>query len=494
MLKKIIILSIVMILGLLVGCSDQTSEITSTTSTTTVTTATTTTITTAMISTTTFPITTTETTSTSSETTTINMPIVDGDEAFLNLETFTLSQLTSDFDYAIQKYEDASPKLFTDTVLTELIIEEQRGKLVDGMNEVEFLRVLAPIIASINCAHSGVYVSRDTYQNIAENGKFFALDVRIIQDEIVVIDNSLANQISVGSVIKSINGISATDIINVLISCNPSDGQIETTKYERVNEDFRTSLYSFVDASSFHVVQYTEPESDLVQSISIAALTIEEIYGENRYGDWVPFEAVYSDNYAILNMNSFYPFGEYTITAYKDFIDEFFLKVDTDGIENVILDVRDNGGGDPMVTSHLFNYLAKVSQPYFSASVPDYYSGLKTDVPFEEPHFNGNLYTIMNGLSGSSSGHLLALLKYQDIGVFVGVESGASYVVTDSTLGYTLFRTGLNLRISRQAWDVAVSGLEFGRGIMPDYEYELSLSDYLSVEDEILQYTIGLID
>lgn len=434
------------------------------------------------------------TTGTTVTTATTTFEPVEEDQVFADLESFSLTDLLSDFDYVVSKYENQSPKLFTDVDSTDLIINEQREKLEEGMNEFEFLRVLAPIIASINCAHSGIYLSDSTYDNVRDNGKFIALDMRIIDDEIIVIDNSLESEVRVGSKIVSINGFSSSDIITILKDCTPSDGQNQTTKYGRINENFRASFYMYIDATDSHILEYIEPDSDLIHTIRSEAKTSDEINSLYSNNDWFPYTAEYHGTYAILDMNSFQPFGEQTIASYQNFIENFFQTVETEGIQNVILDVRDNGGGDPMVTSFLFNYLAKEEQPYFSSTVPSYYSGLQSNVPFNEPHFDGNLFTIMNGLSGSSTGHLLALLKFQDIGVFVGEESGASNVVTDSTVGYTLWNTKLNYRLSQQIWDVAVSGLTEGRGIMPDYEYKLTLSDYLSNEDELLLYTIGLID
>lgn len=421
-------------------------------------------------------------------------PEKDSDELISLLNTYSLRELEIDFDNAIRIYNNYSPKIFADEEKIGLMKETQKALLEDGMNELEFFRILSPIISSIKCGHSGIMLSDDTYQNINEQGKFFGLDVRIISDEIIVVDNSLNSDISVGAKITKINGMDAEDIINKMIDNQISDGDNETAKYHRINENFRLWYYLHIDASSYHVVEYKEEGVDYSKVITLESLTNEEIYHGDRYGEWNPYIATYSDNYALLDMNSFYPFGEYTIDAYIAFIDNFFETVNDNEIDNVILDVRDNGGGDPVVSSYLFSYLAKESQPYFSDSVPDYYNGLQTDVPLNEPHFDGNLYTIMDGGSASSTGHILALLKYQDIGVFVGEESGSSYLATDSSQEYSLYYTGLNLRMSREVWDVAVTDIELGRGIMPDYEYELALSDYLSENDELLLYTISLIE
>lgn len=423
----------------------------------------------------------------------IKNPIKDSDEAFVNLDAFSLEDVQEDFDQFVQKYELYHPKYFTDTTLTEAIIEEQRLLLAEGMNEIEFLRVISPIVASFNCGHSGVFVSQSTYQDIWINGRFLAIDVRIINDEIFVFENALDGRIEIGSVIHSINGVSSFDIIDMMKRNISSDGANETSLYNRINGNFRTMFYRYIDASSYHKIVYSYGDSEVLSSIQIDPRTYEEIYNGDQYGEWLPYKSVFEDEYAILDMNSFSVFEEYMMTSYFEVIDNFFQRVEDDGIENIILDLRDNGGGDPMISSYLFRYLAIESQPYFSDSTPNYYPSLKINMPLLEPHFDGELYTIMNGASGSSSGHLLALLKYQNIGVFIGEESGASYVVSDSSRLYNLSHTRIQFNLSSEVWDVAVSGLVKGRGIMPDYEYDLLLSDYLSVKDEILLFTIDLL-
>ena len=138
--------------------------------------------------------------------------------------------------------------------------------------------------------------------------------------------------------------------------------------------------------------------------------------------------------------------------------------------------------------------MAKKEQPYFDESASSYYTGLKSNIPLAENHFDGHVYTLINGGSFSSTGHLIALLKYQDIGVFIGEESGASFACTDGTRSHTLSNTKIQLGISTMIWTVETEGLTPGRGIMPDYPVEMTMEDYLAGADPVMDYTLSLIE
>ena len=169
-----------------------------------------------------------------------------------------------------------------------------------------------------------------------------------------------------------------------------------------------------------------------------------------------------------------------------------FYQVDLLGIENVILDVRNNSGGYPRIVSRLFGYLAKELQPYYDENTP--HDELQDIIPWREPHFDGNLYTIMSGYSFSATGQLLALLKYQDIGVFIGEESGGLYNLSFKAVEVELSNTGLRLLTTTETATIVVEGLTFDRGIMPDYEMYPTLDDFLYDEDSIMEFIINLIN
>jgi hypothetical protein len=108
-------------------------------------------------------------------------------------------------------------------------------------------------------------------------------------------------------------------------------------------------------------------------------------------------------------------------------------------------------------------------------------------------HFKGRLYTMLDGGEGSTTGHLLALLKFHGLGEFVGVESGATYFCNDASVRFTLKNTRLGLKMARASFAVEVTGMPKNRGILPDYRVEPTSRDLAEKRDTTLEFTRRLI-
>lgn len=409
---------------------------------------------------------------------------------------FTKNELQEDFNQ-LKSYINSHPKLYSDIDELNRLIETNYLLIEDEMTEVEFLRLLTPIVTKLNCGHTSVYLSEDYYEKEAANLKYFPLKIYYFEGQLFVAQNKGLEQIPFGAQILMINGKSEEEITEQLLTNLPSDGYNQTLKYRVINDWFRGLYYEIVDDASSYSIKYITSDSSAVNTAEIEGTTnlqYNDLYSSSNENSKAPYSSEFNTTYAILDMDSFSPYDSYSIASYKEFIDKFFREVKDKQIEDIILDVRDNWGGDPMITSHLFSYLEKTPQPYFAKSAMDYYKGLKSDIPLAENHFEGNIYTLMNGGSFSSTGHLLALLKYQGIGTFIGEESGGSFACTDASKNHTLKNTGIQYRASTLVWEVATEGLVAGRGIMPDYEITQTLAQYVDNVDIVKEFAVKLIN
>jgi hypothetical protein len=93
---------------------------------------------------------------------------------------------------------------------------------------------------------------------------------------------------------------------------------------------------------------------------------------------------------------------------------------------------------------------------------------------------------LINGGCFSTTGHLCALLKFHRRGLFIGEETGGSYACTDRSQTTTLGHSRLRFRHSNTIFQVAVSGLPLGRGIMPDETLAPTITDYLQHRDPVM--------
>ncbi len=163
------------------------------------------------------------------------------------------------------------------------------------------------------------------------------------------------------------------------------------------------------------------------------------------------------------------------------------------GIRNLVLDLRGNDGGDPFCAVILYSYLENEPAPYFAEPYGKY-AGLAEPVPLPQDHFNGNLYTLLDGRCGSTNGHFCALLKYHGIGRFVGTPSGSTYVCNaGKNSEVTLDRTSIILTLGRSSFAADVKGMDRSKPIMPDHPVRETYRNFLAGKDVYMETAIELI-
>lgn len=195
-------------------------------------------------------------------------------------------------------------------------------------------------------------------------------------------------------------------------------------------------------------------------------------------------------NTALLTINTF---GYYDrVDMFHNFIDSVFRVIDQYGMENLVLDLRGNSGGDPFCASYLRAYLQPEPLPYFEEHYGRY-DTLANPVPRPVHHFRGKLFTLIDGNGFSITGHFCGLLKYHGVGKFVGTELGSTCTCTGNATYPPLHHTGIMVETARvMRYTAAVRNMDPMRGIIPDYPVELSQQDIISKWDAVLEYALGL--
>jgi len=179
---------------------------------------------------------------------------------------------------------------------------------------------------------------------------------------------------------------------------------------------------------------------------------------------------------------------------FRDFMDRSFRQIKEKGIENLILDLRGNDGGDPFCAVILYSYLEKEPAPYFAEPYGKY-AELAKSVPLPENRFTGQLYTLLDGRCGSTNGHFCALLKYHRIGKFVGTPSGSTYKCNaGKNTEVQLDKTSVILTLGRSTYAAAVEGMDKTKPIMPDYPVKETYQDFLDGKDVYLEAALRLIE
>jgi C-terminal processing protease CtpA/Prc len=447
---------------------------------------------------------------------------------------FQAKQLQEDFLILRKVLEEAHPSLYryTDKKVFDADFDNAFKRLNEEMTEREFFPIVASIVSAIKDGHTGIMPSSE-YMNYLK--KMFPLNLRFIKGKAYII-SSPNNSITPGSELLSINGKKMSGITHTILAHLPADGDIETGKYWLLNQRFSLFYNVFIEQPDSFNVEYYDAAKRQKKKISVPPLENAATIPVPVSVDRKPLrlEFLPESNTALLTINTFD--GD-TITKagqdYRQFMEAAFQEMKQKNIQNLIIDLRNNGGGDDAGGSLLFSYLTDKEFRYHDyletstnkITFAQYiYDGADFNKFFAERlmpgvagkfrvkdlvgvnlqqvqqpqknHFNGRVWYLVNGRSFSGTAEFASIAHYHRRGSFVGEEVGGGYYGNTSGVGVwlTLPNTKVRVIVWFVKYVMAVSGYAYPRrGVMPDYPVQPTIQDVLNGVDTEMIYTLKLI-
>lgn len=391
-----------------------------------------------------------------------------------------------------------APYQFTGKDAFEKFYTEQLKKLNRPMNVGEYFLIAAPLVEYLHCGHTWISLPDEFWNDEADT--FFPLGLIFSGDKAYNAPSGDKNPIPQGSEIISVNKIPVADIIESTKRLVNSDAKSKTGKLANFGHSFPDLFaiqYGNPDGYEIKFIPpgRTEIHMQLVQSVSRKIAwenTINTLAGSISGGNELQIEIEKTKNLAVMSIRTF---GYYdNQQKFYDFLNTAFEQVHHSEVQNLILDLRNNSGGDPICAARLLSYLERQPAPYFSHSYKGY-EPLAQPIPVPGKNaFAGNVYVLINGGCFSTTGHICALLKYKNRAIFVGEETGGTYECNDDHTRVQTSATHLNINVARMTYTTAVKGISRETGIMPDYPVEPTIGDFLAGRDAVKQYAIKLIE
>ena len=406
---------------------------------------------------------------------------------------FSLKQARADFEQVVDIIAHRHPKLFTDHDQLAATIAAGRQRLHDGMTEVQLLRVLAPVSHATLCGHTSIMLSEKSEAALHGATPLIPVDVRLIDNRLYVIGCRAPVDLPAGAEILSINGHATPAILDTLRASLPAEGQNETFAPRLLAFFFPILVHQFVDtAREFHV-DYAAPGDSAPRSILIPGVELPRFTSPAAPpgGPVDPNRCSFEPDRAVMTIGSFNFYENAGRRRFQKFIADSFGEIKKRGLRHLIIDLRNNGGGDPTCAASLFTHLIDRPAPYFTTDTPGY-DDLKTPLAPAKDCFDGDTYILINGGCFSSVGHLCALLKHHKAGVFIGEETAGSFACSDASTTVTLRHSKLRFRHSQQVFAAAVTGLPAGRGTLPDIPVAPTLADCLDHRDPVMARALEL--
>jgi hypothetical protein len=424
----------------------------------------------------------------------IAMPVTTfdlGTSAAGSVTTFSAEELQEDFYQLRSVMEDSHPALyvFTSEADFDSLYEARLGLIDRSMTVDEFYTIVAPVVARIGCGHSRLWMPEGHWSRAP--AKFFPLRLRFLGGKAYAVKYYGRRELlEPGSEIVGINNVPMGEIVATLMEGISGDGFNKGYRLDRLQRRFHLLYarnYGYPD--EFRLLYRPHRGGDLQERL-LSPVSLALIGHQLPPRSLLTFEILERESVAVITINNFDYYGDNE--RFRQFTDSAFARIDELKIRDLILDLRDNDGGDPFASSYLLSYLAPQQITYFAKLYGQYFS-LATPLPEQEKRFTGSLYTLTNGRCFSSTGHLCALMKYHNIGTFVGSETGGTYTCNDAVKITTLENTQLQAQIARASFMVKVRGMRRDRGIEPDHEVHPRIQDLVKGTDTVKEYVLRLL-
>lgn len=415
--------------------------------------------------------------------------LVPGYQAYAQSELLRRQDMQEDFTQFRNLLEANHCCLYeyTSKECMDSLFDASFDRITDSMRFEEYFRLLAPITASIGCMHTATWMPGRFFNPNSEN--MFPLKFRLIEGMAVVTGSyNDTCEVPRGSVLLEINHIPVSAIIDSLRTMTSADALNPWFRDAQLTRRFSMFYASYFGFPEEYIVMYALPGRKTSRTVTARPATLESVRSfvfSHFNNPPLRFEILEDQNTALMTIETFIYYDR--VDYFRSFMDSTFHLIKEKKIDNLILDLRGNDGGDPFCAVILLSYLEKEPVPYFAEPYGNY-ADLALPVPLPEDHFTGNLYTLVDGSCGSTNGHFCALLKYNKIGRFVGVPSGATYKCNAGrNTEFRLDNTQMIITLGRSTYSAAVSGMDKRKPIMPDIMVNETYRGFLADKDPYLE-------
>ncbi|MEO7176672.1 MAG: S41 family peptidase [Saprospiraceae bacterium] len=429
--------------------------------------------------------------------------------------TLSVDQLRTDLQYLKKNLESHHPNLFLYCSKERLdhVFDTLSNTIKQPLTELQFYKHITILSSIIKDGHTVMLPSVAGTDLHNSQSNFLPYHISLIDNRLYFdLVCTSDNLIPIESEILSINGSSSAEIIQTLSARIVRDGNNTTYPMWILSQYFREYYSYFFGHPDLFTIEYKT--KNVKNLVVIKALPKDSIsfYRQSRYpsrlkepkaNEAITLKISPDNKVATLTIKDFHNaiLKKMYHQNFKKSIDAIFEDLQRLGTPNLILDLRDNQGGDIPNGQYLLSYLLKnpftVVQSYRKVQngVLKECSGQSLGM-FKPKNnaFKGKLIVLINGGSFSNTGIVAACLKRYNRATFIGEETGGSNkVLAGYTKDFSLPNTRIRIQIPTRQFMLDETLPLLGHGTMPDHLLERSLSDVIDDMDGVMRYAEGVI-
>jgi len=390
--------------------------------------------------------------------------------------------------------------------------------ITDSLNEMEYKNRLSKLVARIRCGHTTVRFSK-AYGRVAAQYRYpqFPLALKVWDDSLVVLGSAYRNDsiFKRGTIVTAINRQTPVQLLDTMYQYISTDGYGINHKSQIISSNFPGWYKTILgDADSLYTIRYIDSTGIEKETTLKAYRPVVDTGRRTRpepRGQTLTRREIRQLN--LLNKRSmvidtaastaFIRLTTFSGGRLKSFFRRSFKTLAKLSIQHLVMDLRENGGGNVSNSIRLTQYLAdkpfRVGDTVAAISRKFEYGryikptliywlamnfGARKEAdgrihyrryerhayaPKEPHHFNGKVYLIQGGYTFSAATMFISQLQGQPNVKVLGEETGGGYYGNSAMHipKITLPNSGIivSLPIYRLVMD---KDRPKGRGIMPD--------------------------
>lgn len=413
------------------------------------------------------------------------------------------SQAVADIDSLFYTLAEVHPNIhcnMPESILNDKIADI-KANLQDSISTIGLYNAIAPVVAQIGDAHTTVALP---YREVMiKAGKYIPVFPTIDSNTgRMLVKASVGNCVPYDSEILSINGISAGEMVEKMLTF--VGGEREFFRLTMVDNNIM-GLFHMLYASDEYTIIYREANSGSHSSGAELSITLQAVEADKlnsglvlspkimklmeEHGGNAPytFRILKDKPVAVMNFDACMD-----VNGMQVFADSMFTTLRQQGTKDLIIDVRYNGGGNSNVGDVLLKYIAPKPFAQYGKSLvkvtpttialtgnrydqplPD--GGLREGAPAsrheplpEAQRFAGKVYLLTSHTTFSSAASFAWAFQEAGCGTVIGEETGGMSVHYGDVIGFTLPNSRLAVNVSHKRFWLPCADANDIHGVIPD--------------------------
>jgi hypothetical protein len=393
------------------------------------------------------------------------------------------------------------------------------SSIKDSMDEVAFKNKVAHVVSLIRCGHTSVRFSKAYSKKNAARFRFpmFPLSMKTWSDSIVVLSSIVPNDpvFKRGTIITGIDGMSPRFVTDTLFRYISTDGFADNYKSQVISGNFpawyktimgidSTYTISYIDSagreSTTQIRSFTPPVDLSKKTTGVLPAVQKPTRKQLRRAGLLEKRSLVIDT---LNSTAFMRLTTFSGGNLRGFFRSSFRTLKDLNIRNLVIDLRENGGGKVRSSILFAKYLAdhpfkvgdsvvaisrkfkygKYIKPAWLYWFAMHFGAKKMDdglihirhyethlfTPRTKDHFDGNVYILQGGYTFSAATMFISHLQGQKNVITIGEETGGGFYGNSAMHTPTITLPYSKLQVSLPMYRLVMDSTRpKGHGFIPD--------------------------